>query len=100
MQAIQLDNWKAGGWNVMTHGLFLTYPHHDAAGQLTYSYIRSGAKVWGYIDLKGVDHSDQGAVLKSWSAYYRDPMASKTYNQGVKLGTVLLEQGSILWVPP
>lgn len=80
----------------MTHGLFLTYPHHDAAGQLTFSYVRSGAKVWGYIDLEAVDHCDQAAVLKSWSDYYMDPMACETYDQGVKLGTVLLEQGGVL----
>jgi len=96
MQVIHFDNLKSKGWDVMTHGLFLTYPHHEAAGLLTFSYVRSGTKVWGYIDLKGVDHTDQASVLKAWGEYYSQPMACETYNNGVQLGTVLLSQGGIL----
>lgn len=96
MQVIHFDNWIGKGWDVMTHGLFLTYPHHEGGGLLTFSYLRSGAKVWGYIDLDGIDHGNQAAVLKAWGKYYSQPMACETYNKGVKLGTLLLSQGGIL----
>ena len=41
-QLMHFDNWRGSGWDVITHGGFLTYPHHDAAGLLTFSYMRAG----------------------------------------------------------
>ncbi|KAF8425017.1 hypothetical protein L210DRAFT_3653329 [Boletus edulis BED1] len=36
----------------MTHGGCPTYPQHDATGLLlTFAYIRTGATLWGYVDL-------------------------------------------------
>lgn len=95
-QFIHFDNWRSSGWDVFTHGGFLTYPHHDASGQLTFSYVRAGAKLWGYLALDGVDDSDQSSVIQGWSDYYKSPMASETYDKGVKIGTVLLERGGVL----
>lgn len=61
-----------------------------------FSYIRAGAKVLGYLDLKDVEHTNQAAVLEVCGRYYTDPLASETYNKGVHLGTLILETGSIL----
>jgi len=36
----------------------------------TFSYVYSGEKIWGYIDLKGINQSNQVAVLKGWGEYY------------------------------
>lgn len=98
-QLMHYDNWRSSGWDVITHAGFLTYSHHDAGGLSTFSYIRTGAKLWGYIVLDGVDDADQEAVIEGWSKYYGTAMASETYNKGVKLGTILLERGAVLWVP-
>lgn len=95
-QIVHFDNWRSTGWDVFTHGGFLTYPHHDAGGHGTFSYVRAGAKLWGYIVPEDVDEHDQVAVLQAWTNYYKYPMAADTYNKGVKLGTVLLEHGAIL----
>jgi hypothetical protein len=95
-QLMHYDNWRSSGWDVITHRGFLTYPHHDAAGLLTFSYIRTGAKLWGYLVLDGVDDDDQEAVIDAWSEYYATPMATENYDKGIKLGTVLLERGAVL----
>ena len=95
-QIVHFDTWRTVGWDVMTHGCFLTFPHHDAAGMLTYSHIRTGAKIWAYIHLAGVDHKDQKAVVEAWDKYYHVPMASETYDRNVKVGTVLHERGAVL----
>lgn len=95
-QLMHFDNWRGSGWDVITHGGFLTYPHHDAAGLLTFSYMRAGAKLWGYIALDSVDENDQGAVIKGWSDYYSRPMATETFDKGVVVGTILLERGGVL----
>lgn len=92
-QTMHYDTWRSLGWDVITHGCFLTYPHHDAGGQMTYSYIRTGAKLWGYLDLATTKDEDQKAIIKGWSDYYSSAMATETYAQGVKLGTILLERG-------
>lgn len=95
-QTMHFDSWRSGGWDVMTHAGFLTYPHHDAGGLLTFSYVRTGAKLWGYVQLDDVDNEDQGMVITRWTDYYSTPMATETYNKNVKIGTIVLEPGSIL----
>lgn len=97
-QFMHVDSQKANGWDVMTHPCFITYPHHDAGGYLTYSYVRSGSKIWAYIDLDRVDEENQTDVLQRWDAYYATAMASETFQENVKVGSVLLEKGSVLYV--
>ena len=46
---ILYDNWKSTGWDLLTHGGFVTYPHHNGAGFCTFVYPRSGSKIWGII---------------------------------------------------
>ncbi|KAF8432349.1 hypothetical protein L210DRAFT_3507531 [Boletus edulis BED1] len=66
----------------------------------TFSYVRVGAKLWGYLALQNVDNNDQAAVLQAWTKYYNTPLASDTYHKGVDVGTVLLERDVILIQPP
>ncbi|KAI6115492.1 hypothetical protein EDD16DRAFT_1708643 [Pisolithus croceorrhizus] len=100
LQLMHFDAWRSCAWDIMTHGGFLTYPHHDATGFLTYSYIQTGAKLWAYIHLDDVDEFDSDDVAAKWNAYYKHPMATETYNKNVVVGTVLLEKGAVLIQPP
>ena len=68
-QLMHYNNCRSSGWDVIMHASFLTYPHHDAGGQLTFSYIRTGAKVWGYLQLADVDKNDQEAVIQGSMEY-------------------------------
>lgn len=95
-QFMHFDTWRSCAWDVLTLAGFLTYPHHDAAGFATYSYIRCGAKIWGYIILDEVDESDQDDVFAKWTEFYEYAMATETYDKNVKVGTVLLEKGAVL----
>ena len=48
-QVTVLDTWKAQHWDLFTHPGFLTYPHHDGAGNATFTFMRYGCKIWGAI---------------------------------------------------
>ena len=39
-------------WNLLTHGGFLTYAHHDTDGQMTWTACHSGTKLWVFINPK------------------------------------------------
>lgn len=100
LQLMHFDAWRSCAWDVITHGGFLTYPHHDATGFLTYSYVQAGAKIWAYIHLDKVDELNSHDVATKWNAYYKHPMATETYDKNVIIGTVLLEKGAVLIQPP
>ncbi|KAG9310697.1 hypothetical protein JVU11DRAFT_9291 [Chiua virens] len=99
-RVMYVDGLNSTGWDLITHAGFLTYPHHDAAGYLTFSFMRGGGKFWGYIILKDVDHQDQRAVIDAWDRYYTQPLAAETVDRGVEVGTVVLEEDAVLIQPP
>jgi hypothetical protein len=46
------DMWHAQGWEIISHGGFVTYVHHNASGFATYIYPRSAAKLWGIVCIR------------------------------------------------
>jgi hypothetical protein len=46
------DFVRSKAWTLLTHGGFLTYAHHDADGQMTWTACSSGAKLWVTINPK------------------------------------------------
>ncbi|KAI6094832.1 hypothetical protein EDD16DRAFT_1721328 [Pisolithus croceorrhizus] len=99
-QFMHFDTWRSCAWDTFTHAGFLTYPHHDSSGLATYMYIRAGTQVWGCIHLDEVNESDRVDIFEKWDKYYEHPMATETYHQNVKVGTVVLKEGSVLIQPP
>lgn len=93
---MHFDTWRSTSWDIFTHAGFLTYPHHDGNGLLTYSYVRTGAKLWGYLHLDKVNEDNRTDVHVKWGEYYKEIMASETYMKNVKIGTLLLECGGVL----
>ncbi|KAG1828889.1 hypothetical protein DFJ58DRAFT_737581 [Suillus subalutaceus] len=43
---IHPENFTVKGWALLHHAGFLTYPHHDAEGSLTWVRIEVGVKFW------------------------------------------------------
>ena len=43
---------QSRSWNLLTHGGFLTYAHHDTDGQMTWTACHSGTKLWVFINPK------------------------------------------------
>jgi hypothetical protein len=37
---INFDMWRQQNWELLTHGGFLTYPHHDAGGLCTFAHVQ------------------------------------------------------------
>jgi hypothetical protein len=87
--------WRAQGWDIITHGGFLTYTHHDASGLATYLYPRSGAKLWGLVRIKN------DALPKTREALfeYYERILDDDWNRAhtiAEMRTILLEEGDVL----
>ncbi|KAL4062717.1 hypothetical protein V8B97DRAFT_1877570 [Scleroderma yunnanense] len=98
VQAILGDTERLQGWDLLTHGGFLTYPHHNAGSLCTYVTVRSGSKIWGYFDTPGSDIARWDDLFKAWDNIFQDNIAL-TFKK-CNLGTILLEQGDTLIQPP
>lgn len=46
MDTFSMDAFKSYRWDLLTHGGFHTWPHHDGSGMGTWVYIRHGCKIW------------------------------------------------------
>ncbi|KAI5999285.1 hypothetical protein EDD15DRAFT_2193947 [Pisolithus albus] len=98
VQTIHGDAERLRGWDLMTHGGFLTYPHHDAGGLSTYITVRSGTKVWGYFNVGTSSTTTRKELFDAWDNILSldQEMNFKKYPMGV----VLLEKGDTLIQPP
>ncbi|KAF8548948.1 hypothetical protein OG21DRAFT_1488943 [Imleria badia] len=70
VQTIQGDSERLQGWDLLTRGGFLTYLHHDAARLCTYVTVKSGMKIWGYIDTPGSSNGKQEELFKAWDKLF------------------------------
>ncbi|KIJ57509.1 hypothetical protein HYDPIDRAFT_35036 [Hydnomerulius pinastri MD-312] len=95
IQTILFDTWRCTGWDLLTHGGFLTYPHHDASGMCTYVSVRSGTKIWGYLDTPESGKMNRTALFDSWDQVFRDNI-NLSFTTCAKAGTVLLQRGDTL----
>lgn len=93
-QLIRYDNWRSQAWDLITHGGFLTYPHHDANGLCTYTYIQCGMKIWAALQLKGStartprqDLLELNARMVEQEDIYRE--VTKTFNLFLSPGDLL-----------
>jgi hypothetical protein len=89
------DMWRQQGWELHTHGGFLTYPHHDAAGLCTYMYIRSGAKIWAFIRPQLHEYQSRPELFAR-----QDQLGIYQNYQSIQpMAVILLEPGELLCVP-
>lgn len=51
-QAVLFDTWRLKFWHLITHAGFFSHRHHDAGGLCTWMSIRTGLKIWGFLDVK------------------------------------------------
>lgn len=89
---VQFDTWRQQQWELHTHGGFITYPHHDAAGLCTYTYARSGAKIWCFIRPDLSKYKDRNSLFLDLDNFGYPEEFSKV----TPVGTILLEPGSVL----
>jgi hypothetical protein len=94
-KVILYDVWCAQGWDIMSHGGFLTYVHHNASGFATYIFPRSGSKIWGFVRVRSdISPKMRQELFKKFDNILDedwDSMGNTTV-----MGTVLLEEGDIL----
>jgi hypothetical protein len=93
-QVMLYDAWRGQGWALLSHGGFVTYPHHDASGLCTYVYPRSGCKLWGYFHPSVMEANQNRETL--FKVFDTLPGALEGTFKEEQLGTILLEEGDIL----
>jgi len=96
VQVITGNSEKIRGWDLLTHGLFLTHTHHDAHGFTTYMTVRSETKIWMYVDTMKSALSSRKLLFTEW-----DGMFMRTINMNVPnvpLGTMVLWVGDTMYV--
>src|SRR5258705_88146 len=94
-QVILYDMWRGQGWDIITHGGFLTYFHHDVSGAVTFITPRSGEKMWGIIKVKGEHSPDNRVDLFEEFDSILDETSVPSGDRFV-MGTILLEEGDML----
>jgi hypothetical protein len=95
------DSWKSQCWELFTHAGFHTYPHHDASGFGTYSYVRHGCKIWGIVRPR-IDpkmHWARQSVFDIMRTMLR-PAPSLDYHEVSDTFSVFLLEGDVLIQPP
>ncbi|KAG6369562.1 hypothetical protein JVT61DRAFT_14270 [Boletus reticuloceps] len=98
VQFISGDSERVRGWDLLTHGGFLTYPHHDASGLCTYITVRSGTKIWGYLDTPTQTSGTASALFSEWDTLFLGSCGLD--GPDVRMGTLLLGRGDTLIQPP
>ncbi|KAG1784503.1 uncharacterized protein HD556DRAFT_1451702 [Suillus plorans] len=93
------DNFTTKGWALLHHAGFLTYPHHDAEGTLTWVRMEAGIKFWVIFSLKSGEKNR--IALQDLSVRLADYARHKTWIHKNCDGEVLtLVPGDLLILPP
>jgi hypothetical protein len=95
-QTLLHDMWRSHGWDIATHGGFLTYIHHDVSGLATTVYPRSGAKIWGLLRLKSDVLPNTREKLFDLYKHMMDEQDWSYMQSITDMRTILLEEGDIL----
>ena len=61
-QHIETDVDWMRRWMLLSSPLFYTFPHHDAAGLVTWTTLLSGMKLWSYIVPKNPESKPEAAA--------------------------------------
>jgi hypothetical protein len=89
------DLLRAAGWDIFTHGGFVTYAHHDAAGFCTFVFVRSGAKLWTILSLKGCNSTEiRAKMFERFDEIITDRRPE--FSDDVIMGSLLLEENDFL----
>ena len=94
VQFISGDTERVRGWDLMTHGGFLTYPHHDASGNCTYMTVRSGTKIWAYLDTPEKSSKGSKELFSKWDSLFAG--RSEAGSTDTSIGTLVLSKGDTL----
>ncbi|KAG2045851.1 hypothetical protein BDR06DRAFT_1015241 [Suillus hirtellus] len=96
---VHSDNFTTKGWGLLHHAGFLTYPHHDAEGTLTWVRMEAGIKFWVIFTLRGGENNRIG--LQDLSVRLADYAKHKSWIHKHCDGEVLtLLPGDMLILPP
>lgn len=90
------DFVRSKSWDLLTHGGFLTYAHHDADGQMTWTACRSGAKLWVSVNPKDTSkYKTKESLFRLYDKLLTDDdIIPEEFN----VSTILLEPDEIMCV--
>lgn len=67
---VSIDAIRSSVWAILHHPMYHTYPHHDAGGQGTWTFVASGNKFWIVVYINGHDDCASRAALYNLNDAY------------------------------
>lgn len=95
VQFISCNTERVQDWDLLTHGGFLTYPHHNASENCTYVTTWSGSKIWAYIDMPGKIQQQLKQVFKKWDALFAGTSDAGNLKCPIEM---ILSKGNTLYI--
>ena len=95
-KVIFYDAIRSKSWDLLTHGGFATYVHHDADGQMTWVTCRSGAKLWFIIHPKASEERKRKTLKTLFRLYDTLLTDSNSVPKEFEVSVILLEPGQTL----
>jgi hypothetical protein len=93
-KVVLYDMWRAQGWDILTHGGFISTFHHDASEFLTFVFPHSGSKIWAYSRIKKEClPQERKDLFELFEEILED---SGNISPSIVMGTVLIEEGDLL----
>ena len=88
------DFVRSRSWNLLTHGGFLTYAHHNTDGQMTWTAYHSGAKLWVFINPKDMSkYKTKEALFQLYNKLLSD---NDEVPDDFDISTILLEPDELM----
>ena len=95
VQTVSGDTERSSGWDLLTHGGFLTYGHHDAGGLCTHASVRSGTKIWAYMSTTDATIKSLDELFKTWDTLF-EASVEMQLPPNLQMGTIVLRKGGTL----
>jgi hypothetical protein len=89
------ENFTTKGWAILHQPGFLTYPHHDAEGTLTWVRMEAGYKFWAIFRLKD-GASDRVRINNLWTKLADYPTHKAWIHKNCQGEVITLRQGDML----
>ncbi|KAG1790119.1 uncharacterized protein HD556DRAFT_1446468 [Suillus plorans] len=93
------ENFTVKGWGLLHHAGFLTYPHHDAEGSLTWVRMEVGMKFW--VVFRPIDRHDDRKHLQDMAIKLGDFTENEVWiRANCRAEVITIMPGDTLIIPP
>jgi hypothetical protein len=95
-QVVRIDSLYMLRWTLLTHGGYVTYPHVDANGLLSWLCSDFGVKIWAILNPKYAADDDTRAKHFRLHGKMMNSPVSWTFEEASDMYTTFLSPGDVL----